>query len=60
MAVGSDAGAFKVLHGKGTEDECRAFFDILGETPEVCAWMEEGEERIRTLFRHGSSNLIQV
>ena len=60
VAVGSDAGAFKVLHGKGTEDECRAFFDILGETPEVCAWMEEGEERIRTLFRHGSSNLIQV
>ena len=60
VAVGSDAGAFKVLHGKGVEDECRAFFDILGETPEVCAWMEEGEERIRTLFRHGSSNLIQV
>ena len=60
VAVGSDAGAFKVLHGKGTEDECRAFFDILGESPEVCAWMEEGEERIRTLFRHGSSNLIQV
>ena len=28
VAVGSDAGAFKVLHGKGTEDECRAFFDI--------------------------------
>lgn len=55
VAVGSDAGAFKVLHGKGTEDECRAFFDILGETPEVCAWMEEGEERIRTLFLHGSS-----
>lgn len=25
VAVGSDAGAFKVLHGKGTEDECRAF-----------------------------------
>ena len=60
VAVGSDAGAFKVLHGKGVEDECRAFFDILGETPEVCAWMEEGEKRIRTLFRHGSSNLIQV
>ena len=60
VAVGSDAGAFKVLHGKGVEDECRAFFDILGETPEVCAWMEDGEKRIRTIFRHGSSNLIQV
>ena len=60
VAVGSDAGAFKVPHGRGTEDESRAFFDILGDTPEVREWMEDGEERIRTIFRHGSSNLIQV
>ena len=59
VAVGSDAGAYRVLHGKGVEDECRAFFDILGDTPEVRRWMEDGEKRIRNVFRHGSSNLIQ-
>ena len=60
VAVGSDAGAYQVLHGQGVQDECRAFFDILGDTPEVRSWMEDGEKRIRTIFRHGSSNLIQV
>ena len=59
VAVGSDAGAYQVLHGQGVRDECRAFFDILGDTPEVRSWMEDGEKRIRTIFRHGSSNLIQ-
>ncbi len=59
VAVGSDAGAYRVLHGKGTEDECRAFFEILGDTPEVRSWMKDGERRIRSVFRHGSSNLIQ-
>lgn len=59
VAVGSDAGAYQVLHGQGVQDECRAFFDILGDTPEVRSWMEDGEKRIRTIFRHGSSNLIQ-
>ena len=60
VAVGSDAGAYQVLHGQGVQDESRAFFDILGDTPEVRSWMEDGEKRIRTIFRHGSSNLIQV
>ena len=60
VAVGSDAGAFKVLHGKGVEDECRAFFDILWYRPDVCACIYDFEKRISTLFRHGSSNLIQV
>ena len=59
VAVGSDAGAYQVLHGTGLEDECRAFFDILGDTPEVRSWMENGEKRIRSVFHHGSSNLIQ-
>ena len=59
VAVGSDAGAYQVLHGKGLEDECRAFFDILGDTPEVRSWMKDGEKRIRSAFHHGSSNLIQ-
>ena len=60
VAVGSDAGAYQVLHGQGVQDESRAFFDILGDTQAVRSWMEDGEKRIRTIFRHGSSNLIQV
>lgn len=59
VAVGSDAGAYRVFHGQGVQDESRAFFDILGDTPEVRSWMEDGERRIRSVFRHGSSNLIQ-
>ena len=59
MAVGSDAGAYQVLHGQGVQDESRAFFDILGDAPEVRSWMEDGERRIQSAFRHGSSNLIQ-
>ena len=59
VAVGSDAGAYQVLHGQGVQDESRAFFDILGDTPEVRSWMEDGERRIQSAFRHGSSNLIQ-
>ena len=57
---GCDAGAYQVLHGQGVQDESRAFFDILGDTQAVRSWMEDGEKRIRTIFRHGSSNLIQV
>ena len=60
VAVGSDAGAYQVLHGQGVQDESRAFFDILGDTQAVRSWMEDGEKRIRTIFCHGSSNLIQV
>ena len=60
VAVGSDAGAYQVLHGQGVQDESRAFFDVLGDTQAVRSWMEDGEKRIRTIFRHGSSNLIQV
>lgn len=60
VAVGSDAGAYQVLHGQGVQDESRTFFDILGDTQAVRSWMEDGEKRIRTIFRHGSSNLIQV
>lgn len=59
VAVGSDAGAYQVPHGKGLEDECKAFFEILGDTPKVRRWMEEGEKRIRAIFSHASSNLIQ-
>ena len=42
VAVGSDAGAYQVLHGQGVQDESRAFFDILGDTQAIRSWMEDG------------------
>lgn len=50
-ALGSDAGAYMVPHGKGIVDEYRSFTDILGDTPEVEHWMEDGEKRIREKFQ---------
>ncbi len=35
VALGSDAGAYMVLHGKGLMDEYQAFLDILGESGDV-------------------------
>lgn len=50
VALGSDAGAYRVMHGTGIRDEYRAFLEILGDTPEVKKWMEQGEEEIRRRF----------
>ena len=50
VALGSDAGAYRVMHGNGIRDEYRAFLEILGDTPEVKKWMEQGEKEIRTRF----------
>lgn len=46
MALGSDAGAFMVPHGAGLADEYRAFSAVLGESPELRAHLQRGEERI--------------
>lgn len=51
VALGSDAGAYMVPHGSGIMDEYRSFTDILGNTPEVKQWMEDGERRIRETFQ---------
>lgn len=51
VAVGSDAGAYMVPHGRGTADEYRAFLEILGDTHGVRAWMENGEKIIKERFR---------
>ena len=50
VALGSDAGAYRVMHGTGIQDEYKAFLEILGDTPEVKKWMEQGEKEIRTRF----------
>ena len=51
VALGSDAGAYRVLHGKGLEDEYQAFLDILGPSEEVISWLKAGEKRIRETFK---------
>ena len=51
VALGSDAGAYMVPHGEGTEDEYRAFLAILGDTPQVDAWIHRGETEIKDRFQ---------
>ncbi|MBQ0000006.1 MAG: amidohydrolase family protein [Clostridiales bacterium] len=50
IALGSDAGAYMVPHGKGIEDEYHAFTEVLGESEEIIRWLEEGEKEIRGRF----------
>lgn len=54
-ALGSDAGAYCVLHGKGLLDEHQAFCRILGNSPLVEEWLSRGETRIRNKFRRPQS-----
>ncbi|MCI5648858.1 MAG: amidohydrolase family protein [Fusicatenibacter sp.] len=51
MALGSDAGAYRVLHGQGIVDEYTQFHRILGECPDLDEQLKAGEERIRNLFQ---------
>lgn len=51
IALGSDAGAYQVPHGKGIYDEMAAFFTILGDTKEVRTWISRGEQQIKERFR---------
>lgn len=50
IAPGSDAGAYRVLHGKGIQDEMEAFEEILGKEKKVYDWLAEGEAEIRRKF----------
>ncbi|MDO4308339.1 MAG: amidohydrolase family protein [Eubacteriales bacterium] len=51
VALGSDAGAYRVLHGKGIQDELAAFREVLGESREILSWLEEGENKIKERFQ---------
>jgi imidazolonepropionase-like amidohydrolase len=51
VALGSDAGAYQVLHGEGIQQEYQAFCRILGESPRLETWLENGEKEIRRKFR---------
>lgn len=50
VAPGSDAGAYRVLHGQGIQDEMQAFVQILGNEEEAYQWLIEGEMEIRKKF----------
>lgn len=49
-ALGSDAGAFLVPHGKGTEDEYRIFQKVLGPSSQLDQWLLNGENTIKERF----------
>lgn len=51
VALGSDAGAYMVPHGKGIEDEYDSFRQILGDSPQVQCWLQNGEREIKERFR---------
>ncbi len=53
VALGSDAGAYRVPHGQGIEDEFAAFKEILGDSKELRERLEQGEARIREKFVYG-------
>lgn len=50
-ALGSDAGAHCVYHGKGLQDEYEAFCTIFGENPELKHWLRQGEHKIKERFK---------
>lgn len=51
MALGSDAGAYMVPHGKGIEDEYRVFRNIFGDSQELKQYLREGEQEIQRRFQ---------
>ena len=55
LALGSDAGAYRVMHGTGICQEYQAFLKILGDTDEVRTWLKDGETEINRRFRHPRS-----
>lgn len=50
LALGSDAGAYRVLHGQGLLDEYHAFCEVLGESAVLRERLQEGESKIRERF----------
>ena len=50
VALGSDAGAYRVIHGKGIQDEVQAFVQILRDREAVYRWLADGESEIRKRF----------
>ncbi len=56
LALGSDAGAYLVGHGKGIVDEYHCFTEILGDSQQLKERLQRGEEEIRSRFLRGFSD----
>ena len=50
LALGSDAGAYRVPHGQCIVDEYAAFCEAIGETALLRARLMEGQKKIREKF----------
>lgn len=52
VAPGSDAGAYRVLHGQGIQDEMDSFVEFLEEEKrdDVYRWLADGEVEIKKKF----------
>lgn len=52
VAPGSDAGAYRVLHGQGIQDEIDSFVEFLEEEKrdDVYRWLADGEAEIKKKF----------
>ena len=50
LALGSDAGAYRVPHAQGIQDEYEAFKEAIGDTPLLKARLLEGQKRIQEKF----------
>ena len=51
LALGSDAGAYRVLHGQGIQDEYAIFQEILDGAPELDGVLRAGEAQIQAKFQ---------
>ena len=51
MGLGSDAGAYRVLHGQGLEDEYAFFMDVVKDRQKVDTVLEYSESIIRKKFK---------
>ena len=50
LALGSDAGAYRVPHAQGIQDEYDAFKEAIGDTPLLKARLLEGQRMIQSKF----------
>lgn len=50
VGLGSDAGAYRVLHGQGIEDEYALFLEVLGARGKVDQVLEKSERIIKKKF----------
>ncbi len=51
LALGSDAGAYCVLHGSGILEELESFRSIFPEDPDLETYLQAGEREIRSRFK---------